>query len=47
MTKEINNSLQGETQNQEKDAVVSTEHGIEQSHPSKSQSNITIVSCVS
>ncbi|KAJ5660699.1 uncharacterized protein N7484_000071 [Penicillium longicatenatum] len=45
MTQEINNSLQGETQNQEKDAVVSTAHGIEESHPSKSQSNITIVSC--
>ncbi|KAJ5809054.1 uncharacterized protein N7503_001272 [Penicillium pulvis] len=41
-----NNGSQVETENQGKDTLVSTaEQGIEEYHPSKTQSNITIVSC--
>lgn len=47
MSPKPNNGSQGEAENQGKDTLVSTaEQGIEDYHPSKTQSNITIVSCV-
>ncbi|KAJ6016631.1 hypothetical protein N7451_000010 [Penicillium sp. IBT 35674x] len=46
MSPERSNGSQGETENQEKETVVSTaEQDIEEYRPSKTQGNITIVSC--